>query len=172
VEKDASLLETGILVLADEKSEKDIKAAIDLYEKFLVKLPKSRSATFVKTYYLPNALMGSGDLDAAATRIEKLVKEVDEQAQPGLNIFLGDIKAIKGDAEGAQKIYGEALKSIPEKLEKNDARASAKRYLEVKVALVGKPAPEINSETWLGAKARPLSALKGTVVLVDVWATW
>ena len=171
-EKDAALLEVGLLSLAGKKGEEDPKAAVEIYELFLKKLPKANSAPFVRTSYLPNALMSSGDFDAAAKRIGELAKEGDEKYAPSLNMMLGDIKAIQGDIEGAQKIYAEVAKSIPEKLERNDPRGSVKRYIDPKIALIGKQAPEIDSKTWLGGEAQPLSKLKGTVVLIDVWATW
>ena len=171
-EKDAALLEVGLLSLAGKKGEEDPKAAAEIYELFLKKLPKANSAPFVRTSYRPNALMSSGDFDAAAKRIGELAKESDEKYAPSLNMMLGDIKAIQGDIEGAQKIYAEVAKSIPEKLERNDPRGSVKRYIDPKIALIGKQAPEIDSKTWLGGEAQPLSKLKGTVVLIDVWATW
>lgn len=171
-EKDAALLETGLLTLAQRQSEEDPKTAAATYELFLKKLPKSNTAAFVRTNFLPNALMSSGDFEAAAARIATLIKESDEKYGPSLNMMLGDIKAVQGDIEGAQKIYAEVLKSIPEKLERNDPRGSVKRYIEPKIALIGKQAPEIDSKTWLGGEAKPLSKLKGTVVLIDVWATW
>lgn len=172
VEKDAALLEVGLLSWANKKGEEDSKGAAEIYELFLKKLPKSNMAAFVRTNYLPNALMSTGDFDAAAKRITELAKESDEKYGPSLNMMLGDIKAIQGDIEGAQKIYAEVVKSIPEKLERNDPRGSVKRYIEPKIALVGKAAPEIDSKTWLGGEAQPLSKLKGTVILIDVWATW
>lgn len=172
LEKDAALLEVGLLSWANKKSEEDPKGAAEIYELFLKKLPKSNMAPFVRTNYLPNALMSSGDFEAAAKRIAELAKESDEKYAPSLNMMLGDVKAIQGDIEGAQKIYAEVLKSIPEKLERNDPRGSVKRYIAPKIELIGKQAPEIDSKTWLGGEAKPLSKLKGTVVLIDVWATW
>lgn len=172
VEKDASLLEVGLLSWANQKSEEDPKGAAEVYELFLKKLPKSSMAPFVRTNFLPNALMSTGDFEAAAARIATLIKESDEKFGPSLNMMLGDIKAVQGDIEGAQKIYAEVLKSIPEKLERNDPRGSVKRYIAPKIELIGKQAPEIDSKMWLGGEARPLSKLKGTVVLIDVWATW
>jgi hypothetical protein len=171
-EKDAALLEVGLLSLAGKKGEEDPKAAAEIYELFLKKLPKATSAPFVRTSYLPNALMSSGDFDAAAKRIGELAKESDEKYAASLTMMLGDIKAIQNDIESAQKIYADVAKSIPEKLERNDPRGSVKRYIEPKIALIGKQAPEIDSKTWLGGEAQPLSKLKGTVVLIDVWATW
>lgn len=172
VEKDADLLEIGLMTWASKKGEEDPKGAAEIYELFLKKLPNAKAAPFVRTSYLPNALMSSGDFDAAAKRIGELAKASDEKYAASLNMMLGDIKAIQGDIEGAQKIYTEVLKSIPEKLERNDPRSSVKRYIDPKIALIGKQAPEIDSKTWLGGEAQPLSKLKGTVVLIDVWATW
>lgn len=168
----AEVVEMGLLMSGSLRQEKDPKGAVHCYEKLLEKLPKSRLAGVVRSNYLPNALMMTGDYEAAQVRVEALVKEADENQKPGLMTTLGDIKAVKGDLEGAQKTYAEALKLIPDKLEKNDVRASARRYLEPRLALIGKPAPEINSKHWLGAEARPLSAMRGTVLLIDVWATW
>ncbi|KAA0214897.1 hypothetical protein EDM80_06110 [bacterium] len=168
----AEVVEMGLLMSGSLKQESDPKGAVHCYEKLLEKLPKSRLAGVVRSNYLPAALMMTGDYEAAQVRVEALVKEGDEMQRPGLTTTLGDIKAVKGDLEGAQKTYAEALKLIPADLEKNDVRASAKRYLEPRIALIGKPAPEINSKHWLGAEATALSAMKGTVLLIDVWATW
>ncbi|MBP9890590.1 MAG: hypothetical protein KBG84_01690 [Planctomycetes bacterium] len=170
--QDSALLEIGLLSWAGQKSEDNPKGAAEIYELFLKKLPKSKATPFVRTNYLPSALMSAGDFEAAAKRIGELVKESEEMYGPSLNMMLGDIRAIQGDIEGAQKIYAEVVKSIPEKLERNDPRGSVKRYIEPKIALIGKQAPEIDSKMWLGGEAKPLSKLKGTVVLIDVWATW
>ncbi len=172
VTKNAELVESGLLSAASAKEETDPKAAVALYEKFLEKLPKARSAGFVSGRALPNALIATGDFAAAGTRVAALAKDAEEQAKPSLLITLGDIKAITGDIEGAQKTYAEAMALIPEKLEKNDARGSVKRYLEPRISLLGKPAPEIDSKNWVGSEAKSLSSLKGTVLLIDVWATW
>lgn len=37
---------------------------------------------------------------------------------------------------------------------------------------VGKPAIEINAQSWLNTKPVKLSGLKGKVVVVEFWATW
>ncbi|MFQ5750279.1 MAG: TlpA family protein disulfide reductase, partial [Planctomycetota bacterium] len=82
---------------------------------------------------------------------------------------LGDMRALAGDARGAQKAYQAALDALPKN---GNERAGLEPYLKLRQALIGRTAPEIKAATWVGAEARPLSTLKGHVVVVDFWATW
>ena len=39
-------------------------------------------------------------------------------------------------------------------------------------ALVGKPAPKLQTSNWLNSKTLALAKLKGKVVVLDFWAFW
>jgi thiol-disulfide isomerase/thioredoxin len=172
-EKDAEILEEGLYNAGEELLDTDVKKALVAWELLLKKLPKSQSATWTRTSWMPIALMAAGDLDAAEKRLTELRDEADADSKPDLQMAIGDVKALRGDAEAAQKSYAEALALIPADADpRNSAAGRAKSYLEMRVALIGKTAPEVDTKTWFGAEATPLSGLKGRVVVMDFWATW
>jgi len=79
------------------------------------------------------------------------------------------MRALAGDARGAQKAYRAAMDALSKA---GNERAGMEPYLKLRQALVGRTAPEIKAAMWVGGEAKPLSALKGHVVVVDFWATW
>lgn len=170
--EEAALLETGLSQSAQRALEKDPKAAVKAWELLLVKLPRCGSANYVRSTWLPIALPSTGDLEGALKRLGEILKEVPDDNKPDVQMAIGDTRALGGDYEGAQKEYAEALKLTPEKATNNTAAGRAKAYLEMRIKLVGKIAPEIDTKDWLGADAKKLSELKGSVVIVDFWATW
>jgi len=102
-----------------------------------------------------------GDLDAAAKAYKMLIDKTPATGTTKLS--LGDILAAQGNIEGALALYKQVV-------EQKDQRSS--RYANQRLALVGKPAPDIDSKTWIGGQAKSLSAMKGKVVVIDFWATW
>jgi tetratricopeptide (TPR) repeat protein len=172
VTEEAALLETGLGQSAQRALEKDPKAAVKAWEMLLSKLPKCSSANYVRGTWLPIALPSTGDLDGAIKRLGELFKEVPEDNRADLRMAIGDVYALKGDYEAAQKEYAEALKLTPEVANNKTFSGRAKPYLEMRIKLIGKEAPEIDTKTWFGADAKKLSELKGQVVLLDYWATW
>jgi tetratricopeptide (TPR) repeat protein len=170
-EKDAALLECGLDETAIEAFGKDPAQSVKAWEALLEKLPKCNAAAFARATWLPLALPSTGDLDKALKRIPELLKDVPEDSQPDVLMALGDTRAMAGDYEGAQTEYAKALKLIPEGSDNNTAAGRAKPYLEMRISLLGKAAPEIDSKTWLGGEAKKLSELKGNVVIVNFWAT-
>jgi len=64
------------------------------------------------------------------------------------------------------------LGAIPETLEERDPRERSRGDAELRLALVGLPCPDVDSETWIGGEPKALSELRGKVVVVDFWATW
>jgi hypothetical protein len=173
VKADAELLETGLNEVGQHAMEADPALAVRAFEMLVTKLPEAPSAGWARTIWLPIALPSTGNLDAAEKRLTELAAGAKDAEKPDLLMAVGDTRALKGDYDGAQAAYAEALKGIPEGVDpKNDARGRAKGYLELRVALIGKAAPEIDSKTWYGAEAKPLSGHKGRVVLLEFWATW
>jgi thiol-disulfide isomerase/thioredoxin len=169
---EAALLETGLSQSAQRALEHDPKAAVKAWELLLAKLPKCGSANYARSTWLPIALPSTGDLDGAIKRLGEILKDVPDDNKPDVQMAIGDTRALSGDYEGAQKEYAEALKLTPEKATNNTAAGRAKAYLEMRINLIGKIAPEIDTKDWLGAEAKKLSELKGSVVIVDFWATW
>ncbi len=169
---EAALLETGLGQSAQRALEKDPKAAVKAWEMLLAKLPKCSSANYVRGTWLPIALPSTGDLDGAIERLGEIFKEVPEDNRADVRMAIGDVYALKGEYEAAQKEYAEALKLTPEVANNKTFAGRAKPYLEMRIKLIGKEAPEIDTKTWLGADAKKLSELKGQVILLDYWATW
>ena len=172
VTDEAALLETGLGQSAQRALEKDPKAAVKAWEMLLAKLPKCQSANYVRGTWLPIALPSTGDLEGAIKRLGELVNEVPDDNKPDLRMAIGDVYALKGEYEAAQKEYTEALKLTPEVANNKTFAGRARPYLEMRIKLIGKEAPEIDTKTWLGADAKKLSELKGQVILLDYWATW
>jgi thiol-disulfide isomerase/thioredoxin len=166
------MLETGLMGLANKKREEAPAEAAALYEELLKYCGSSRTATAVRTHYLPAALAGTGDLDKAIKRCNELIADVDDQNKPNLLIRIGDYSAASGDLKAAVKAYEKGLSMCEGELERGDPRINAKRYLELRAKLTGKDAPNVDSKTWLGGEARSLADLKGNVVIIDFWATW
>ncbi|MBI2923317.1 MAG: hypothetical protein HYY18_19850 [Planctomycetes bacterium] len=170
---DAELLEEGLTSVAQEAVESDPKRALEAWELLLAKLPECSSARWVRSTWMPIGLLSAGDLEHAEKRLAALCDSGPDESKPDLKMAIGDARAMKGDYAGAQAAYAEGLKLIPEGADPmKDARGRAKGYLELRAKLIGQPAPEIDSKTWFGADAKPLSALKGRVVLLEFWATW
>lgn len=169
---EAALLETGLGQSAQRALVKDPKAAVKAWEMLLSKLPKCQGANYVRSTWLPIALPSTGDLDGAIKRLGEIYKEVPEDNRADVRMAIGDVYALKGEYEAAQKEYAEALKLTPEVASNKTFAGRAKPYLEMRIKLIGKEAPEIDTKTWLGADAKKLSELKGQVILLDYWATW
>ena len=172
VTDEAALLETGLGQSAQRALERDPKTAVKAWEMLLAILPKCQSSNYVRGTWLPIALPSTGDLDGAIKRLGELYNEVPEDNRADLRMAIGDVYALKGEYEAAQNEYAQALKLTPEKATNSTFAGRAKPYLEMRIKLIGKIAPEIDTKTWLGADAKKLSELKGQVVLLDYWATW
>ncbi len=172
-EEHGDLLERGLNAVGLHYGESDPARAIEAYTMLLEHNPDSGSAKFVRQYHLPNCYIATGDMGVAVDRVGQLAAdEKDEAVQRMLWITLGDIECARGNTGAALDLYGKAVSGLPETIERGDARGSAKRYGELRLSLVGKPAPEIDAETWIGGDAKPLSALAGNVTVIDFWATW
>ena len=99
-------------------------------------------------------------LDGATKAYTFLLDNLPESRGAGYALItLGDILAAQGKIKEAREKYKKAV-------------AAKTRYAPERLAMIGKEAPDIDSETWLGGQARSLASLKGKVVVVDFWATW
>ena len=150
------------------------KKALETYELLIKHFPDSPEAERAKSTWLPIALPAAGDYEHAVTRLTELKGELDEPYGPGMRMAIGDVYALKGDAEKALAEYQGALDDIASvgEFTSYDRRLNVKRYCELRVALIGKEAPEVDSSTWIGGEPKKLSDLRGQVVVLDYWATW
>ena len=159
--QDAELLQRGLMLVAGDAEH--AAEAVKACRFFLEHYGEERAASNVRSRMLPNALLASGDIAAASATITEQIEAAEGSAKASLQLTLGDYAAASGDIAKAAACYAEAEKNADER---------TMGYVTLRKELIGKPAPDIASETWIGGKAQPLSALKGNVVLVDFWATW
>ena len=173
-EDHADMLCDGLDMTAREAIESDPKLSVKAWELLVKKFPDSGEAAYARSTWLPIALSATGELDLALERMLELHKQVPDQDKPGLRMAIGDVYSMLGDFEKARGEFQGALDDIKAagELEKYDRRKSVQRYAQLRLDLIGKPAPEVDSKTWIGGEAKKLSDLKGTVVVLDYWATW
>lgn len=159
---DEELLKQGLKgIVSSDEAPDTVLAACDA---MATRFPDDPSVKSARLHAIPNAYLSLGKPDEARKSIDAVAQasDVDASTKSRALIALGDLAAAEGDAAAAVAKYEEAAKADP----KNS------RYTDLRLALVGKQAPEIDSKQWIGGDAKPLSALKGKVVLVDFWATW
>lgn len=158
---DAALLKDGLPeVMDDLKAPAKAVAAATFY---LDHFGDERMAERVRTHSLPMALLAAGKPDDACGILEKAAEAAEGAAKARLLLTIGDIAAASGNIEAAKQDYADAEKLADER---------TMGYVTLRKELIGKAAPDIVSEHWIGGQARPLSGLVGKVVLVDFWATW
>jgi len=167
----ADAFEEGLMSVGTSLMETSPERATAALELLCKKLPDSRSAGSARRYILPAAYMGL-DLDAALAKLGHLADTTPEDERGALAVCIGDVHALHGDTQKAREVYAGALTTIPEGLEPRDPRSRTRGDLEQRLALIGQTAPDIDASTWIGADAKPLSELKGNVVVIDFWATW
>ena len=172
VEKDAPMLEQGLAVGGRHLIDSDPDRAIAAFDMILEKLPKSSSVRMARTF-MSYAYIEKGDFSGAVDRIATMSAGLDGPELANLLITQGDLQAAIGSIDSARATYEKAAAAVAGELSSDrDPRGRPQRYAAMRLALVGATAPEISSETWLGAAPQELSALKGKVVVVDFWATW
>jgi thiol-disulfide isomerase/thioredoxin len=127
------------------------------------------------------AELASGDLDQAnkaAQETQKLALQLLNNSkldlQPHLANALGAAFEVQaqafskqGQTQKAALLLRQALRTYGQ----TSIRARLQKNLNL-LTLLGKPAPPLAIAEYLGAKPRPLSALKGSVVLLFFWAHW
>lgn len=171
----ADLFRTGLDLSARHALDTDPKKALKTYELLVKHFPDSAEGNYAKSTWLPIALPAAGDYDHALKRLEELHDQVEGADKFKIRMAGGDTLCIKGDTEAALEVYKKAIEDIDAAATGDqavDPYSRERRYLELRVNLIGKPAPEVDSKHWFGAEARKLSDLKGTVVVLDYWATW
>ncbi len=158
---DAAVLKACLpAVLRDLERAQD---AVDAGMLFLAEFGDDPLAESIRANGLPMALLAAGRGDEARGGLRAAISAAQGAAKARMLLLLGDMHAAEGDAAAAAKAYEEA---------DGCADDNTRRYVGLRKELIGKPAPEIDSKTWIGGEARPLSSLRGKVVLVDFWATW
>ena len=168
----AAIVRAGLDLAARHALEEDPAAAIRWWDRLIEAFPDSPDALRARTTWLPIALLSQDDAALARERLVRLHEEAEAEWQPELEVALGDEAALRGDYAVARALYAAARAAIPEDADRNDPRGRLRGHLELRLRLVGTPAPEIESETWFGREPAPLSSFRGRVVLLDFQATW
>ncbi len=168
-DRDPKALEAGLYLAGQWALNEKPELALSLFHAYLERIPEKDRRPEVLARDLPRAWMAGLEPGEAARRLEGLAKKADRKERARILQDLGDMRALAGDARGAQKAYQAALGALPQT---GNESAGMEPYLKLRQALVGRTAPEIKAATWVGEDAKPLSALKGHVVVVDFWATW
>jgi thiol-disulfide isomerase/thioredoxin len=158
---DAQILKDGLPGLVRDHDKP--AAAVAAGRFYLQHFGDDRAADNVRSNALPMALVAAGNVGEATQLLEEAAGKAEGGSKAMLLLTLGDIAAATGDPASAAKKYEEADAAADER---------TKGYVTLRKELIGKPAPDIDSKNWIGGEAKPLSAMKGKVVLVDFWATW
>lgn len=160
-QKDAAVLKTCLPMVARDTEKAD--NAVAAGKRYLELFGDEPMAQMIRVNALPTALMASGKPAEARQLLVEAAAKAEGPAKASALVKIGDFTAAEGDTKGAVKTYEEALAVADER---------GKKSVELRLSLIGKPAPDIDSKTWVGGEAKALSAMKGKVVLVDFWATW
>lgn len=159
-EKDKQLLRDGLTSVATKagNGEKAIAAS-----RMFVKLfPDDRTTSALLARNLPLTLLSlDRDDDAVKELLANTDKDKDNRA--AAFVLLGDIESIRGNFDAAKKAFADA------------SALGSKAIAEIaaaKAAVVGKPAPALDSKSWVGADPIAMADLKGKVVLLGFFATW
>lgn len=171
--EDGALLEQGLLGVGERFQNSDPQRSVLALEELLERLPDCESANRVGYYLLPLSLLCLGDPELAERKMRALLETLPAAGGPTLKIFLGDALALQDDLEGARAVWREALEETPEGLRDGDPRKRVIPEAELRLATLGQPPPEIDSEVWFGWQPTPISSLcsQGEVVLLDFWST-
>jgi tetratricopeptide (TPR) repeat protein len=170
--KDAAVLEDGLAELALREFAKDPAQSVKAWEALLAKLPRCGYAAAARVVFLPLALASTGDFEAAIKRISELARDAREDDKPYLLMALGDTRALGGDIASALDEFRAALKLIPGNVAESSGAGQTRASLELRLKLLGQAAPELDSKTWLGGEPKKLSELKGSVVVLNFWASY
>ena len=95
-------------------------------------------------------------------------------AEPHLPIALGAAIEVQAQVMNARGERGEALAFLRQELatyKNTSMRARIQKNINL-IDLVGKVAPPLEEQVFLGPKPRPLASLKGRPVLLFFWAHW
>jgi thiol-disulfide isomerase/thioredoxin len=137
---------------------------------------------YVEAYsWMARAALNNGEYDQAASyakQTESLASEALKRraldAEPHLAIGLGaaieveaQALAARGQKEKAALVLQAALKAYGN----TSMRARLQKNLNL-ISFVGRPAPALHADQFLGSKPPSLSSLKGSPVLLFFWAHW
>ncbi len=173
-EKDAELVQNGLVLFGTGSLEsRDGAGAVRAFEALVTRFPTNDMAQGLGGALLPLAYGAAGELTKGVTRGTELAEKAGEQTKGGILVSVGDLLAASGDVQGALATWQAVLDGAPKNLDpRKDPRAAAGADAELRVSIVGKPVPELDSKAWLGGEPVALSALRGEVVVLDFWATW
>lgn len=170
--KEEELLGKGLLLAgADATSRGDAATAVRAYGAYVAKLPKGDAAAMVEGVHLPGAHVAAGDVRLARPLLEKHAQSLFGQVQSAALVLLGDVQAATESTDRARETWSQVA-NVTAPSSGRDVFMRAKSDAALRLAVVGSAAPEIDTQAWIGAAAKPLSRLKGSVVLLDFWATW
>lgn len=161
-ERDSLLLQEGWLAVGEDAIDHDPQLAVESLERLVRQMPRSDAAQRARLYHLARAYVATGRLGRATAHVRTVLADADPAEQPRLKLQLGDLLAAAGDVDSARDLYGQVA-------ERDDHVA---RQARLRLALVGKPAPEIEDRIWIGDGIQSLSRLRGKMVVLDFWATW
>ncbi len=151
--------------------------------------PQARVAThLVRAYELQR---GGGDLLGAITEMEMALAEahatpyeIEFRTRVELALALADAYLAADKLEDARRMISEEA-AFAEKIFQimqvtgtpEQKRAAAGGRVQVRdrarhLALIGAAAPEISVKDWISGEAATLASLRGSVVLLEFWATW
>jgi thiol-disulfide isomerase/thioredoxin len=137
---------------------------------------------YVEAYsWLARTALNNGDYDQAASYAKQtetlaagLLQKRPLDAEPHLPIGLGaaievesQTMAARGQREKAAALLQAALKTYGS----TSIRARLQKNLNL-ISFVGRPAPALHVDKFLGAKPPTLASLKGSPVLLFFWAHW
>jgi thiol-disulfide isomerase/thioredoxin len=166
---DKELLQAGLSMTGNKAlhQDHDAKTAIRAFETLVAKIPEAAAGA---NQSLARAYIADGNLAKARAALEASVAKGDGVGKLRAQLDLGDLLCAQGEMPAAQAAWKAVTDAVG--ADAKGPEGGARHDADMRVALIGKPAPDIDSKTWIDGEAKPLSALKGHVVLVDFWATW
>lgn len=154
--------------------------AIALAEEYQKSFPESGELIAIRKFKLI-ALSSSGKPDQARKELAMYLGENKPEALGHLleaGVQLSEAYADAGDVKSAREVLADLGSKLPNAVTDSQERAMVSQQLEQilkprreVLEWVGKEPPEIMGKT-LDGKAIDLKAYKGSVVLLDFWATW
>lgn len=172
LEKEQGLVQEGLRLLASNRIQQNLaEEAVHLLEELHRDYPGSPSARDSMLLFA-RAHANSGNLEEALKTVESSLASLSPGSTPLRQalVLAGDLNAALGETLDARRSWSRLLDDIARNGGEEASRYNG--YATIRLNLVGTQAPELNSTRWIGARPRPLSALRGNVVLLDFWATW